>query len=535
SDLRTADAYILSGFHPTCLSNGPAQAIKTDYSAPRERGERETHGYPYTEPDLHRTMNPLARACGLIFHLDVARAAVASGSFSRHHSIFHLLIFLQSEVKLPTRLNHFICLSPLNSIGQKTKKLRRDKERERRAWGVSFLVYQGGRRVFWQTSANFCVLPVRLPWEGNLIIKNRRKSGTKRQMKKNMILQRGNVRENGVARISSYERGGRAHNDWQVEENQTNYFERAAFSKMGLRLFSRLEAVILLLFPGVVSNPRLVSSTRRKRIDRVSPTPVVNRIRATIIGHDLRTYFGRCELHSTKWDKSSPFVKAELNVGSNAFLNYLCVISSVLLRSITAYMSKSHVEKSNSKTGNDGAAGVESEERMQVAQVALKEVSRDSQEGKLGKYREKPTERRREIRTSGKQNVACKLQNVKLELTIKGHRTILASVAVLVVLEYVRICAQMQSELRWKLGYNPSKKGSVAGEVETENIHVAFALNLIFVKLYCDVISGVATAAPPPPPRILKSRGYAVMEFLTPVTRLAIANWIDSKVSEIWR
>ncbi|KYQ51331.1 hypothetical protein ALC60_09622, partial [Trachymyrmex zeteki] len=243
SDLRTADANILSGFHPTCLSNGPAQAIKTDYSAPRERGERETHGYPYTEPDLHRTMNPPARACGLIFHLDVARAAVASGRFVgdkninfllqfQHHSIFHLLVFLQ-----------------------KTEKLRRDKER------------------------NFCVLPVRLPWEGNLIIfsrhepKNRRKSGMKKQMKKNMILQRG-------------------------------------------------EAVILLLFfPGTVSNPRPVSSTRRKRIDRVSPTPVVNRIRATmsipIIDHDLRIYFDRCKLHSTKWDKSSPFVKAELNVGSS--------------------------------------------------------------------------------------------------------------------------------------------------------------------------------------------------------------------------
>jgi len=59
---------------------------------------------------------------------------------------------------------------------------------------------------------------------------------------------------------------------------------------------------------------------------------------------------------------------------------------------------------------------------MQVAQVALKEVSRDSQEGKLGKYREKPTERRREIRTSGKQNVACKVAECKIGTTELSKR-----------------------------------------------------------------------------------------------------------------
>ncbi|KYN11183.1 hypothetical protein ALC57_16733 [Trachymyrmex cornetzi] len=357
SDLRTADAYILSGFHPTCLSNGPAQAIKTDYSALRERGER---------------LNSIGQQ---------------NGDF---HGVY---LFLEGE----------FCFS----FG-KTEKLRRDKERERR---VPLSTVESSERQGKKLKANngakgegvremnFCVLPVRLPWEGNLIIfsrhepnprhrekirlvnfkidpfccspsirislqygklsinnyvtdfdispelfnlypgetvkererekdvlKNRRKGGMKKQKKKNMILQRGgefvwNVRQNGVARISSYERGGRGHNDWQVEENQTNYFEHAAFSKMGLRLFSRLVIItgtkpsFFSFFPGAVSNPRLVSSTRRKRIDRVSPTPVVNRIRATIIGHDLRTYFGRCELHSTKWDKSSPFVKAELNVG----------------------------------------------------------------------------------------------------------------------------------------------------------------------------------------------------------------------------
>ena len=66
-----------------------------------------------------------------------------------------------------------------------------------------------------------------------------------------------NVRQNGVARISSYERGGRAH-DWQVEENQTNYFEHAAFSKMGLRLFSRLVIITgtsLLLHPRRIYQP----------------------------------------------------------------------------------------------------------------------------------------------------------------------------------------------------------------------------------------------------------------------------------------
>lgn len=36
----------------------------------------------------------------------------------------------------------------------------------------------------------------------------------------------------------------RARSDWRaVEENQTNYFEHAAFSKMGLRLFSRLDII----------------------------------------------------------------------------------------------------------------------------------------------------------------------------------------------------------------------------------------------------------------------------------------------------
>jgi len=58
-----------------------------------------------------------------------------------------------------------------------------------------------------------------------------------------------------------------------------------------------------------------------------------------------------------------------------------------------------NVGRSNLKTGNNaGAAGVEAEERMQVAQVASKEMSRGWREGKL----EKPTGTRREIRSSGK-------------------------------------------------------------------------------------------------------------------------------------
>lgn len=50
SNLRTAVEYT---FHPpTCLSNEPAPAIKTDYfSAPGNR-ERETHGYSYTQHQI---------------------------------------------------------------------------------------------------------------------------------------------------------------------------------------------------------------------------------------------------------------------------------------------------------------------------------------------------------------------------------------------------------------------------------------------------------------------------------------------------
>jgi len=93
SNLRTTDAYILSEFHPTCLSNEPAPAIKTDYSAPRTGRKRDTW------LPLHRTRSAPnnefpARACGLIFHLDVARAAVASGRF------------VGGQLKLRRRLYH---------------------------------------------------------------------------------------------------------------------------------------------------------------------------------------------------------------------------------------------------------------------------------------------------------------------------------------------------------------------------------------------------------------------------------------------
>jgi len=51
SNLRITDAYILSEFHPTCLSNEPAPAIKTDYSALRI-GEKERHMVTLTQNQI---------------------------------------------------------------------------------------------------------------------------------------------------------------------------------------------------------------------------------------------------------------------------------------------------------------------------------------------------------------------------------------------------------------------------------------------------------------------------------------------------
>ncbi|KYN04983.1 hypothetical protein ALC62_04135, partial [Cyphomyrmex costatus] len=306
---------------------------------------RETHGgYPYTEPDLYRTMNP-----------------------------------------------PYLCLSPLPFDG-KTEDLRRDKERERR---VPLSMVESSERQGKKLKANNGV-------KGEGV----RETHVKRGGLSFLVCQGRWVSGKHLRHREKIRDLGREFRDRSrsVAHQQSDVYDMISSQ------FFTFEAVILLLFSGAVSNPRLVSSTRRKRIDRVSPMPVVNRIRATantpIISHDLRIYFGRCELHSTKWDKSSPFVTAKLNVGSNAFSNacIICAWYRVIKRVI--YMSKSYVWKSNLKTGNDGAVEIELEERMQVAQVALKEVSRDSQEGKLGKYKEKPMGTKRKIRTNGK------LQNV---------------------------------------------------------------------------------------------------------------------------
>lgn len=50
--------YILSEFHPTCLSNGPATGNKNRPFCASRTGRERHMGYPYTEADLRRTMNP---------------------------------------------------------------------------------------------------------------------------------------------------------------------------------------------------------------------------------------------------------------------------------------------------------------------------------------------------------------------------------------------------------------------------------------------------------------------------------------------